>query len=509
MSSLSRGREPSNKELDSIELPNYGKFCETGSVEASKPQTEAQTPDDVHTSAWTSTQFSNMNDDLERSGPPSPQERMAASILPSFSYPRMNRYRVLAACFTYFGNGLSDSAAGALLPYIEDHYHIGFAIVSLIWITNALGFVLSAFFNDAICARLGRARSLMVSEFCMMAAYVIISCTPPFPAVVVAYLIMGFGNALNLALNNVFCANLADSTVILGCSHGSYGIGGIVAPILATAMVNSGILWSRFYTIALGVRTLCFFFDGWSFWNYEKEGFSQYANSLQQLASRQAEDVGEVSKLRMLRRALKGKTTLIGALLIFSYQGAEVAESGWFISYLINYRNASPAKVGYVTAGFWGGKQTDTSKCFQPQLMFEPGITVGRFVLTHVAHRVGERLSVFALGFGAIVFQLMAWQIPSVIGDSVSVAILGLLLGPIYPCAQTIFTRLLPANVQVIAVGFISSAGSSGGAVVPFLTGLIAQGAGTWVLHPICVGFFVLMLGCWAWLPRVKKVAAE
>ena len=48
------------------------------------------------------------------------------------------------------------------------------------------------------------------------------------------------------------------------------------------------------------------------------------------------------------------------------------------------------------------------------------------------------------------------------------------------------FTRLLPANLQVFAIGFISSMGSSGGAVVPFLTGLVAQAAGTWVLHPIC-----------------------
>ena len=52
----------------------------------------------------------------------------------------------------------------------------------------------------------------------------------------------------------------------------------------------------------------------------------------------------------------------------------------------------------------------------------------------------------------------------------VAVAILGLLLGPVYPCAQTVFTRLLPSSVQVFAIGFISSAGSSGGAAVPFLT---------------------------------------
>lgn len=41
--------------------------------------------------------------------------------------------------------------------------------------------------------------------------------------------------------------------------------------------------------------------------------------------------------------------------------------------------------------------------------------------------------------------------------------------------------------------------------VVPFLTGLLAQAVGTFVLHPVCIGFFVLMLGCWAVLPKWQK----
>ena len=185
--------------------------------------------------------------------------------------------------------------------------------------------------------------------------------------------------------------------------------------------------------------------------------------------------------------------------------------------YLIAYRNADPAHVGFVTSGFWGG------------------ITLGRFVLTYPARRIGEKRYVFGLGVGVIVLQILAWFIPNVsapdpststqvrvflppslelqltvhirqiIGDSVAVSILGLLLGPVYPCGQTVFTQLLPRNIQVFAIGFMSSAGSSGGAVVPFLTGLLAQAAGTYVLHPVCIGFTVVMLVSWMSLPRVVK----
>lgn len=261
-----------------------------------------------------------------------------------------------------------------------------------------------------------------------------------------------------------------------------------MAPIAATAMVSNGIFWARFYLVTIGIRLLCFAFAAWSFWSYEYETTSHLTSDLQHLAgnSANAEHV-ELNKSSMLTTALKNRTTVIGALFIFAYQGAEVSESGWFISYLISYRHGNPAKVGYVTSGFWAG------------------ITVGRFTLTHLAHRVGERSFVFGMGVGVIVFQILSWLIPSVIGNSVSVAILGLLLGPVYPAAATVFTKLLPRRLQTIAIGFISSAGSSGGAVVPFLTGLAAQSRGTWVLHPICIGAYIMMLGCWAILPKVKK----
>lgn len=57
--------------------------------------------------------------------------------------------------------------------------------------------------------------------------------------------------------------------------------------------------------------------------------------------------------MQELRRALSNRVTIIGALFIFAYQGAEVSISGWVISFLLDYRGSRPDKVGYVTAYFW------------------------------------------------------------------------------------------------------------------------------------------------------------
>ncbi|RAH40377.1 putative MFS efflux transporter [Aspergillus brunneoviolaceus CBS 621.78] len=306
--------------------------------------------------------------------------------------------------------------------------------------------------------KLGRAKCYALSMSLLVAGFVIIICKPPFPAVVASFFLLGLGMAVCLALNNVYCANLANSTAALGGLHGSYGVGGVVGPLVATAMASHGVRWSLFYCINLALSLFNLAFAVWSFANYEKELPAQLLGALQQTASRQANGGESRSRSRLLKQVVKDKTTLLGALFIFAYQGAEVSISGWVVSFLISYRHGDPSHVGYVSAGFWAG------------------ITLGRFFLSHPAHFIGEKLSVILLVIGSIAFQLMTWLIPNIIGDAVAVAIVGLLLGPVYPCATAVFSKLLPRSMQTSSV-----------------------------LHPICVGLYGVMLVAWASLPRVAK----
>ncbi|KAK4693233.1 hypothetical protein P7C71_g4126, partial [Lecanoromycetidae sp. Uapishka_2] len=192
--------------------------------------------------------------ELEQSRPPSPENGVdTVEMKQSFSNPPINRYRVVAACLMNFQNGLNDAAPGALIPYMESDYKIGYAIVSLIFVGNAIGFIGAAPIQQAIQARLGRAKTLVVAQSLIAAAYIMLVCTPPFPVVVLAFLLLGLGIATNLAPNNVFCANLADYSTVLGSFHGSYGIGGTIGPLIATALVTHGHIWSSFYFISLSV----------------------------------------------------------------------------------------------------------------------------------------------------------------------------------------------------------------------------------------------------------------
>ena len=418
--------------------------------------------------------------DLEMSRSTSPVASEPFDEVQTLSKPPMNKWRLTSACLMCFGNGLSDSAPGALIPYMEKQYHLSYALVSLIFVGQACGFVLGTPITYNLDTRFGRGKTLTFAEGLLMAAYTILVCTPPFPLVVIAFLIIGLGMALNLSLNNVFVANLANATTYLGFFHGAYGIGATIGPLMATGLVTSRHSWSNYYSITLAVVTCAFFSAFWTFRGYEHDN-----PHLVQM--RKTPSGASVSKTKLLKESLKDRSTLLGALFIFSYQGAEVSISGWVISFLITYRGASPSRAGFVTAGFWGG------------------VTLGRFLLAQPCNKIGEKHAVFGLVVGAACCQLLVWLVPNYIGEAVAVSIVGLLLGPVYPTSTSVFTKIIDKRLHVNSLTIISALGFGGAAIAPFFTGLLAQKYGTFVLHPICLGLFGVMLACWISLPRLIK----
>jgi fucose permease len=132
--------------------------------------------------------------------------------------------------------------------------------------------------------------------------------------------------------------------VILGVAHGAYGVGGTIGPIIATSMaVGQGWVWSRYYIVTL-IICLLGVASAVCFRGYEREMESVTTGNARH---------GKPGSFALLIKALKYRTTLLGVLFTFVYQGAEVAISGWTISFLLTERGGDPSKVGYVTAGFW------------------------------------------------------------------------------------------------------------------------------------------------------------
>lgn len=360
------------------------------------------------------------------------------------------------------------------------YYNIGYGVVSLIFVGQAVGFVISAAFIDTLRQKTGRAGLLGIGQGLMILGFVPVIAGAPWALVACSFFLVGFGLAINVAMGNTFCGGLRNGTFHLGLLHGSYGIGGTTGPLMATALVTAaGAVFSRYYLITAGLGLVTLSLCVWSFRGFEKE-----LSPTQR--AREAPAEGSSAIMGMLG-AMRLRTVLLGSTFIFAYQGAEVSISGWVISFLIQARGGDPSSVGYVSSGFWAG------------------ITIGRFVLSVPAQRIGEKRFVYFLTAGALLFQILVWLVPNVIGNAVAVSIVGLMLGPIYPCAAAVCLRTMSRRDALSGMSTISAFGSLGGAIAPFITGLLAQAVGVWILHPIVIFLCLVMLLCWWGVPTTLK----
>lgn len=150
-------------------------------------------------------------------------------------------------------------------------------------------------------------------------------------------------------------------------------------------------------------------------------------------------------------------------------------------------RFASSFKAGASSTGFWAG------------------MTVGRCGLSFLTSRLGEFRSVILYLSISMGLQLIFWLVPSFIVSALAVAFLGVFLGPLFPTAVVLMTKLLPRDLHVGSIGFATAFGGSGGSVFPFIIGAIAQHRGVKSMQPVILALLVAMAILWLCLLRVGK----
>lgn len=420
--------------------------------------------------------------------------------------PPKNLWRVIAVCLWVASAGFSDAAPGALLPSMESHYNISYSVVSLIWMSSAVGFVLVACFSHKIVPWFGTRWAVTYGICLSVIGYSCIASGGPFPLVCVGFFAIGIGLALVLAQSNIFLSKLENPSKYLAFFHGSYGAGATISPLAATSMLNRGLKWNYVFIILLGLMIVNAVNANLAFkgsdvdlkpWDYDEEAERLVESPKEErdieleLALRWARRPSEVQVAPVgqseMKLALKNSSTWLIALFVICYQGAEVSIGGWIVTYLLDYRGVGTS-YGYVLSGFWAG------------------LTIGRLALTRPLHKtLGSRKSITLLAFLAIGMIVLSWVVPSGIAVGVFVGFGGLFIGPTFPLLITIVSSIVPRKIQVVSLTIMSAFGSIGGALFPFITGLLAQSQGAYVVLPIFIASYSLMLVFWFLLPNVER----
>ncbi|KAI0792322.1 MFS general substrate transporter [Abortiporus biennis] len=393
---------------------------------------------------------------------------------------RKSRIHFFALCFAFFLEGWNDGTTGPLLPTIQRYYGIGFAVVSIIFILNCVGFISGALSNVYLNDKFGFGKKHFhpgaIAQTC---AYVLLGPGGPFPLMCIAFLFAGFGISLQNAQANGFVGSLKrNGELKMSFLHASYGFGAFLAPLVATQFANAR-HWSYHYFISagLGVCNCAILF-------FVFRGRDQTA-----VLTEEGQITVESPEARenKYKKIIGIRTVHFLSLWALIYVGVEVTLGGWIVTY-IEQKRGGGASAGYISSGFFAG------------------LMLGRILFISLNRKVGERRIMFVYAFLAIQLEVTIWVVPSLVENAIAVAAIGLLLGPMYPILMNYCTSVLPKWMLTACVGWISGVGFSGSAILPFVTGILASKFGISSLQPLIVSMMSTMILIWAFIPRVRRI---
>jgi fucose permease len=177
---------------------------------------------------------------------------------------------------------------------------------------------------------------------------------------------------------------------------------------------------------------------------------------------------------RFARSALRAWATpyaLLTGVLIFIYVGTETATSGWIATYALRLGESSNGFETLMPSVFWGG------------------LLIGRALAPVILNRVTDTtlvLSGLLLAGSGLLLIILGADLLSV---ACGVGLTGLGLASVFPTTFAIFAHHFGEQASQMT-GFFFVVGGLGGALVPWLVGVVSEG-----FNDLRAGIFVPSVG--------------
>jgi fucose permease len=366
--------------------------------------------------------------------------------------------------------GVNAGATGVLLPAQISDYGVSKTAIGATFFTGSVGFVLASLLAGPMVHRLGMRVALVVGATLTAVVGLYISTRPPFVAFVLIAVVTGFGVGVAESGFQAYIVTLPNSTALTNRLHAFFGVGALLGPLLATWIL--GFASWRTVWFVLAAAEVPFVVAIWvTYPRHEPASPEPPA----------AHNPAQPSK-GLLASALRERTVLLGAALLAVYVGLEISMGNWGFSYLVQARGEHRVLAGYVVSGYW------------------LGLTLGRFLISPFANRIGASAANMAFGclIGVTVVAALTWVLPGA-ASIPGFVLLGFFLGPIFPTAMAMVPNVTPARLVPTAIGVMNAGSVVGGSALPWLAGALGQASGAWTLLPFALALAVATMAVW-WL---------
>jgi fucose permease len=371
--------------------------------------------------------------------------------------------------------GLATGASAILLPAQMADYGVDRASIGLTFFTFSAGFVLASMATGPLIHRYGTRLALVAgggAAFLVSAVYQV--SRPPFVAFIAVQLAAGFAIGMLESVLNAHLAALPRATTLLNRLHAFFGVGALIGPVAAAWIVQDDpARWTLVLAalVAVGVPG---FVAAW---------LTLPSRSADPLAHQPSagDSSGARASLALLPAALRSRAVLLASTVLALYVGLEIGVGNWGAAYLVDARSVATLTAASTVSGYWAG------------------LTVGRFVLTPIAGKLGmSTVGLLTTCFGGVIAaSALVWLVPVGALAPVGFVLLGFFLGPIFPTTMAVAPELIEPRLAPTAMGVMNAGGVVGGSALPWLEGAAGQAIGVWTLLPIVVLLGVAQLLVW------------
>ncbi|HEY0753526.1 MAG TPA: MFS transporter [Ktedonobacteraceae bacterium] len=393
------------------------------------------------------------------------------------SLTRSTRGRVGLAFLWLVLIGLNGGANGVILPSLGTFYQIGEGVVGLLFLVSSLGYFLAALGSGLLVERLGLRWLIALGAAAMLLGMLCFMLHLPFVLLLPGRLCIGFGFGIIETGLNIYIISLPRHTILLNYLHAFYGVGALIGPLLATAIIALLWGWNSVYVVLASMGLVLL--GGSLLLMQEAPGTEKAAST---------ETRGNV-----LGATLALPIIWLTSLFLLLYVGVETSVGSWAYTFLLQTRALDALSAGWVVSGYW------------------LGLTLGRFIIQQQAERmnIGNAALMSGCLVSVMIGLLLIWLVPTGVIAAIGFCFIGFSLAPIYPLTVAIIPRLVPERLGASAIGLLVSLSIIGLALFPWLAGILAQFMGIWTLLPYSLALTLATLGLWFYLARPVNRSEE
>jgi len=379
---------------------------------------------------------------------------------------KLNPLLLWGSFYAFVVTGMIVLMPGAIMPYLLQHFHMSYDQGGSLLALQAVGNLTASLLGGVLSDFVGRKATLLFGAACFVVGFggMLLGVSPWFLYIFVFISGLGWG-IMNSLVNAVVNDAAEGRSSVINLLHMFFALGAFAAPFLVSFILRLGFSWHYAVTAVTAMSMLLVFL---------------FLRMPIETPVRDKDRNGQSSGA-----FLRNPRFYLFMAILFLYVGTENSINGWLVTYLTDARTLRGISPQDVLSLFW------------------VAIILGRFLVSYVAGRFTRESVILVSSMGGALFFVLFLMTANQILILLSVAIMGLAYSGIYPTTIANASPLIKGSGA--ATGIMVSLGGLGGAAIPYINGLVAEGRGIQTGMTVIVVSALLML-CTAlantWLGR-------